>query len=64
MPVRLIQGMRDPDVPWQTAHRIRNAIEGDIEVFLVEDGDHRLSRPQDLALIGREVAALSNQVKT
>jgi pimeloyl-ACP methyl ester carboxylesterase len=63
MPVRLIQGMRDPDVPWQTAHRIRNAIEGDVEVFLVEEGDHRLSRPQDLELIGREVAALSNPMK-
>jgi pimeloyl-ACP methyl ester carboxylesterase len=59
MKIRLIQGMRDADVPWQTAHRIRAAIAGDVEVFLVEEGDHRLSRPQDLALIGREAAALS-----
>lgn len=49
MPVRLIQGMQDEDVPWQTAHRIMDQISGpDVEVQFVKDGDHRLSRPQDL----------------
>lgn len=58
--VRLVQGMRDADVEWQHAHRIKNAIAGDdVEVLLVEDGDHRLSRPEDLALIDRCVKVVS-----
>lgn len=58
-PVRLLQGQRDPDVPWQTALRIAEQLESpDVEINLVKDGDHRLSRPQDLALLTRTVAAL------
>jgi pimeloyl-ACP methyl ester carboxylesterase len=63
IPVRLIQGMKDSDVPWQTAFRIRNAISGDVEVILIESGDHRLSRPEDLALIDRQVLKLSGLIK-
>ncbi len=63
MPVRLVQGMKDEDVPWQTAHRIKNVIEGDVEVLLRENGDHRLSQPDDLALIGAQVAALSDYLR-
>jgi hypothetical protein len=49
-PVRILQGGRDEDVPWTHAHRLAQAIEGDDVVFtLIKDGDHRLSRPQDLA---------------
>ncbi len=61
-PVRLLQGMEDPDVPWQTAHRIRNALTDPAlaEVFLVEHGDHRLSHPDHLVLIGRQLDALSD----
>lgn len=63
IPVRLVQGMRDEDVPWQTAFRIKNAFnEGgnqDVEVLLVEEGNHRLSRPEDMALIDAQVQALS-----
>lgn len=63
IPVRLIQGMRDADVEWQTAHRIRNALRGrDCEVFLIEDGDHRLSREPDLGLLGRVLADLNGIV--
>ena len=60
-PLRLIQGMKDEDVPWQTAYRIKNAVtaDGGVDIRLIESGDHRLSRPEDLALIDREVAALS-----
>jgi pimeloyl-ACP methyl ester carboxylesterase len=61
-PVRLIQGMKDSDVPWQTAFRIRNAIAGDVEVILIESGDHRLSRPEDLDLIDRQVCKLSGLI--
>lgn len=51
-PVRLLQGQRDPDVPWQTALTLaERLVSADVQVTLVKDGDHRLSRPQDLALL-------------
>ncbi len=59
LPVRLLQGQRDDDVPWETALRLAERIEGeDVQVTLIKDGDHRLSRPEDLALLSRTVAAL------
>jgi pimeloyl-ACP methyl ester carboxylesterase len=58
-PVRLLQGQRDGDVPWETALRIsEQLVSTDVQVVLVKDGDHRLSRPQDLALLRRTVAGL------
>lgn len=58
-PVRLLQGQRDCDVPWQTALRIVERVASmDVELVLIKDGDHRLSRPQDLALLSRTVAAI------
>ena len=58
-PVRLLQGMADPDVPWSHALRIVEALPGpDVELTLVKDGDHRLSRPQDLALLVRVLEGL------
>ena len=58
-PMRLLQGQRDPDVPWETALRIAGTVTGDdVQVVLVKDGDHRLSRPQDLALLRRVVAEI------
>ncbi len=48
-PVRLLQGMQDPDVPWETALRLADKlVSRDVEVILVKDGDHRLSEPADL----------------
>jgi hypothetical protein len=48
-PVRILQGARDDSVPWTHAHEIVGALSGDDVVFtLIKDGDHRLSRPQDL----------------
>ena len=59
IPVRLLQGQRDDDVPWETALRLAERIEGDnVQVTLIKDGDHRLSRPDDLALLARTVFAL------
>lgn len=59
-PVHLIQGMQDKDVPWQTAVRIQNSLGGEsVDITFVDDGDHRLSRPEDLALIDKEVRSLS-----
>lgn len=49
-PVRILQGGADPDVPWTHALALAQAIEGEDVVFtLVRGGDHRLSRPADLA---------------
>ncbi len=51
-PVRLLHGQRDTVVPWQTALRIAEHVTtDDCQVTLVKDGDHRLSRPGDLALL-------------
>ena len=48
-PVRILQGGRDEAVPWRHALALAEALESDDVVFtLVKDGDHRLSRPQDL----------------
>ena len=59
-PVRLIHGQRDADVPWdismQLAKRLRS---GDVQVTLVKDGDHRLSREQDIALLLRTLESLA-----
>ena len=59
--IRLLQGMKDTDVPWQTAFRIRNAVvaEGGVVVTLLENGDHRLSKPEELALLDRQVRIVS-----
>lgn len=58
-PVRLIQGMRDPDVPWNTALRLAEHIDGDdVEVTLVKAGDHRLSEPADVARLGAVLEGL------
>ncbi|HVY13781.1 MAG TPA: alpha/beta hydrolase [Rhodopila sp.] len=58
-PIRLLHGQNDPDVPWHLALTIAEQAESaDVQVILVKDGDHRLSRPADLALLRRTVAAL------
>jgi len=59
-PVRLLHGMADPDVPWQHSLRLAAALTGgDVVVTLVKDGDHRLSRPQDLARLDAAIEELS-----
>jgi pimeloyl-ACP methyl ester carboxylesterase len=61
-PVRLLHGQRDADVPWETALRIAEQLTSqDVEVVLVKDGDHRLSRPHDLALLCRALGAVLGQ---
>lgn len=63
-PVRLIQGQKDADVPWHTALRIAEQLAAeDVEVILVKDGDHRLSRDHDLARLVRVVEELVAQVE-
>ncbi len=58
-PVRLLHGQADADVPWETALRLAQQIEGqDVQATLVKDGAHRMSRPSDLALLQATVAGL------
>lgn len=57
VPVRILQGGEDPDVPWRHALALAHALKAPDVVFtLVKDGDHRLSRPQDIARIVDAVA--------
>jgi len=58
-PVRILQGMQDPDVPWQHALKTIEAFKGgDARLTLLKDGDHRLSRPEDIALLLETVWSL------
>jgi pimeloyl-ACP methyl ester carboxylesterase len=47
-PVRILQGMRDPDVPWQHAMELLACLSGNPVITLVKNGDHRLSTREDL----------------
>jgi pimeloyl-ACP methyl ester carboxylesterase len=59
IPVRILQGGADPDVPWRHALELAQAIKGQDVIFsLIKDGDHRLSRPQDIARLIAAVAEL------
>lgn len=58
-PVRVLQGMADPDVPWQHAMRLVERIESpDVVVELVKHGDHRLSTPADIGRLTAMVEEL------
>lgn len=59
-PVRLIHGQADADVPWEISINLARALRSaDVQVHLIKDGDHRLSRPADIALLLRELAGLA-----
>ncbi len=56
-PVRILQGVKDPDVPWRHAQElVARLARDDVVMTLVKDGDHRLSRPED---IERLIAAVA-----
>lgn len=58
-PVHVIQGMQDPDVPWTHATTLMERLAFDDAVLtLVRDGDHRLSRPEDIERLTRAVAEM------
>jgi pimeloyl-ACP methyl ester carboxylesterase len=61
-PVRLIHGQADPDVPFDISLRLAERLRSsDVQTLLIKDGDHRLSRPRDIARI---VAALESLLET
>jgi pimeloyl-ACP methyl ester carboxylesterase len=56
-PVRILQGVQDPDVPWQHAIELTARFaQDDVVLTLVKDGDHRLSRPEDIERLLATVA--------
>ncbi len=58
-PVRLLHGMRDDDVPWSCSLALAERLSTtDVHVTLVKDGDHRLSRDADIALLTRTLDEL------
>jgi pimeloyl-ACP methyl ester carboxylesterase len=58
-PVRVLQGMADPDVPWTHAMRLVERLQStDVVVELIKNGDHRLSTPDDIARMGAALDAL------
>jgi len=59
-PVHILQGMKDPDVPWRHAITLVEHFAGDpVVLTLIKDGDHRLSRPQDLERLIAAVEAVT-----
>ena len=60
-PVRILQGAQDPDVPWQHAFALAHRLPAeDVVLTMIQDGDHRLSRPQDIARIMALSATVSS----
>jgi pimeloyl-ACP methyl ester carboxylesterase len=58
-PVRILQGAQDPDVPWQHAFALAHRLPADdVVLTMIQDGDHRLSRVQDIARIIAAVAEI------
>ncbi len=61
-PVHILQGMRDPDVPYTHALKLVNFLPNEaVSMTLIKDGDHRLSREQDIALLVRTVESLLSE---
>jgi pimeloyl-ACP methyl ester carboxylesterase len=61
-PVRILHGMRDADVPWKLSLKLVECLDSeDVRLTYVKAGDHRLSTPEDLALLCRNLAALLGQ---
>lgn len=62
-PVRILQGVLDPDVPWQHAMKLVSCLaQDDVTITLVKDGDHRLSRPEDIERLLKTVDELAAEI--
>jgi len=62
-PVRILQGQQDPDVPWEHAFKLVSALKSDDLIFtLIKDGDHRLSRDEDIERLVQTCADLALQL--
>jgi pimeloyl-ACP methyl ester carboxylesterase len=59
-PVHILQGMQDPDVPWRHALELVEHLPGDsVSMTLIKDGDHRLSRDEDLERLIAAIEAIA-----
>jgi pimeloyl-ACP methyl ester carboxylesterase len=59
-PIHILQGMRDPDVPWRHALELVEHLPGDsVSMTLIKDGDHRLSRDEDLERLIAAIEAIA-----
>jgi len=64
-PVRVLQGAQDADVPWKHAFALVHRLPSDdVVLTMIQDGDHRLSRPQDIARIIAAVAEIGQSGAT
>ncbi len=62
-PVRILQGVLDPDVPWQHAMKLVSCLaQDDVTMTLIKDGDHRLSRPEDIERLLKTIEELSSEI--
>lgn len=60
-PIRILQGVDDPIVPWQHSHLILdNVTSQDVTYNLIKGGDHSLSRPQDLIHIEKAITDITS----
>jgi pimeloyl-ACP methyl ester carboxylesterase len=63
-PVHILQGMADPDVPYTHAQKLMEFLpKDDVTLTLIKDGDHRLSRAEDLDLLARTVTDIVDTVQ-
>jgi pimeloyl-ACP methyl ester carboxylesterase len=63
MPIHLLHGQEDADVPWETSLQLADKImSDDVTITLIKDGDHRLNRPADLALLTDAIARMRNRL--
>jgi len=64
-PVHILQGVEDTDVPWQHAAKlVTHLASDDVVLTLIKDGDHRLSRPQDLARLTRALDDMAAEIRS
>ena len=64
VPVRILHGMKDPDVPWQHALRLAEALASDdVTITLSKSGDHRLSTQSDIARLIQTVETLLAEIE-
>ncbi|MES9967492.1 MAG: hypothetical protein ABW074_09515, partial [Sedimenticola sp.] len=61
-PVRMLHGLDDEDVPWRISEETLQQLKSDNkELILIENGDHRLSKPRELERVFGSVAELLDQ---
>lgn len=64
VPVHVLQGLKDADVPWRHAAALERKLEGDwLTTYFIDEGDHRLSRPKDIDRLLAVLEELSDKTR-